>query len=499
VLHGVTEQQGRAAAVELRQKTHREKSADAQGTVPHLLALAADPLLQVMGDRIDTWTDPEQSRGGRPRKHPTWVMVLFGACISIFGSASATSRNLADPAVWNLVCERARPNLPDGAALPARGPTRDQWQYFTRRLEDHQEQFQEMFEELACLRARQVGLADPSTARISRPDREHTLGIDGKVFSSPQGTLATDPVDRRTGEIRAARTDPARGMHREGGCSDAVWGAKYAIESVRSSIQGLRITTGVQCIHADGRGEVGAFVDLVVRCARSLPGLTAVVADGAMRGASITAIQTATGIPVVSPPRRRSQKRGGIKIGDTYYAARPLPPSKARTKAFACCGGHDLWAAGGGIHEKVTTVDGTHAWLPVPRGQIRREQRADGTWAIYAEHRLPCSSTDATHTWHESLTPTADDARADFNRAEYLRALPRDDPDHARVYGMRADTESLHAQLEYAFHKQRLPAWGEHRQTLVITFAAVAQNAWALHVWNREVARQHPPPDLEAA
>jgi len=58
---------------------------------------------------------------------------------------------------------------------------------------------------------------------------------------------------------------------------------------------------------------------------------------------------------------------------------------------------------------------------------------------------------------------------------------------------MRADTESLHAQLEYIFHKQRLPAWGVHRQTLVILFAAMAQNTWARHVWQRELAHQQAP------
>ena len=59
---------------------------------------------------------------------------------------------------------------------------------------------------------------------------------------------------------------------------------------------------------------------------------------------------------------------------------------------------------------------------------------------------------------------------------------------------MRADTESLNAQLELAFHKQRLPAWGAPRQTVVVMLAALAENAWALHVWEREVSRQQAPP-----
>jgi hypothetical protein len=69
-----------------------------------------------------------------------------------------------------------------------------------------------------------------------------------------------------------------------------------------------------------------------------------------------------------------------------------------------------------------------------------------------------------------------------------------DDSDFPRVYGMRADTESYHAELERAFHQQRLPAYGVHRQMLVLLGAAINQNAWALHVFHREHQRQQAPP-----
>jgi hypothetical protein len=103
------------------------------------------------------------------------------------------------------------------------------------------------------------------------------------------------------------------------------------------------------------------------------------------------------------------------------------------------------------------------------------------------------------HHWWEPLTPTRADAVVGFNRAEYLRVVPRTAPDYDRLYPMRSDTESLNAQLEFAFHKQRLPAWGQHRQILLVAFAALALNAWALHVWRREVDRQaQPSPELTA-
>jgi len=65
---------------------------------------------------------------------------------------------------------------------------------------------------------------------------------------------------------------------------------------------------------------------------------------------------------------------------------------------------------------------------------------------------MTCTITGCTHTWWKPYTVVTTDKAAGFNRAEYLRPIPRDDPEYPRVYGMRADTESLHAQLEFAFH-----------------------------------------------
>jgi hypothetical protein len=55
---------------------------------------------------------------------------------------------------------------------------------------------------------------------------------------------------------------------------------------------------------------------------------------------------------------------------------------------------------------------------------------------------------------------------------------------------VRQDTESLNAQLERAFYGERLLAWGVHNQTTVVLPAAVAENAWARHVWYNEANHQ---------
>ena len=84
--------------------------------------------------------------------------------------------------------------------------------------------------------------------------------------------------------------------------------------------------------------------------------------------------------------------------------------------------------------------------------------------------------------WWEPLLPIASDVPNKFNRCEYLRIVPTTSAEHARLYGMRQDTESLNAQLERAFYGQRMPAWGVHNQSVIVLMSALAENAWARSV-----------------
>jgi hypothetical protein len=497
VLRGADEEQVGAVVVELRAKTQREKSAAYESTIGLLRAAASDPHLVAKAEAVDALTDAVTGRGGRPRKHPTWSLELFKRSISIFGSASAAERNLADPDLWAIVCREVAPNLPPGTPLPQCAPNRSHYQYYTRRIEPFGEQLAAVRRDLAARRTREVGLADPATASIGRADRLHTLGQDGKVLSSPIGTRTTEKVDRRTGEIRPVRQDPARGFHHEGGSGELHWGTKVAFSSLRAPTPGIRVIVDLQLVGADQddkRGESGAFADMTLRIAQALPGITHSVIDGAARGVHIARIQTVTGIQVIAPPRRRQEQLGGVKVANHYHHAVQLPASPSRDRVFAGCRGHDLWIIAGGLHEQIITADGTKTRNRVERGQTKRQQRADGTYALYAHHRLSCTETGEQHTWWEPLTPVANDAASGLNRCEYLRALPRDDEDFARSYGFRADTESFHAQLERKFHKQRLPAYGTHRQLMVIEGAAEVQNSWALYRFRQEQQRQHAPP-----
>lgn len=501
-LHGASgEQMLDRAVVELRTKTHREKSRNWQHKTPQLKAAAADPDLHRLAARLDELTATEHDLGGRPRMFPTWLLLVYGVCIHICGSSLQAQGNLADPDVLAIVYKAASPLLPDGSAVPARGPERHHWDYFLKaRMAPHRAKLIETFSRNAAELARDMGLADPDTASHSNLDRSHVVLIDGKVLTSPQGWRETKFEKGSTKpriEPKARRSDPARSQHGEAG-GRLPYGVKYGIPAMRSPLPNCRVVLGLAEIRdGDGRGEGGPFTDLALDIAARLPGVAAFITDGALRGEHIDAIQRGTGASVVNRPPRLKAEKGAIKVGDSHHRARVVPESKARTNAFRNCDGHDLLAAGGRLFERVRAVDGSDTFHDVRRVRNKRDRLTDGSYRIYALHELPCTDTGEIHTWWEPLTKTDHDTAVKFNRAEYLRVLPIDDPEFARVYGYRNDIESLNNQLEHGFHKQRIPAWGEPNQTCVLLLALLGQNAYARQAWAREVEYQagESPPD----
>lgn len=337
VLRGVSRDQQRLVQVEEKARNARQKSTRWQYSLGRLKAAAADPENHRLAAWLDDFTATDHRLGGRPRAYPTVVMFVFGEAISIFGSANAVANNLRDPDVWAITCAALRQLLDPNVDLPTVGPERHHWEYFLKhRLAPHRAEFAAEQTRGAARLAVDLGLADPATASLSHPDRLHSVVTDGKVFTSPLGTREVISVDKATGEIRTLRQDEGRGRHHEGGDErNYVWGCKYAISSIRSRLEGVRVILGIQHIPVDGRGEAGAFVDLATQIAARLPSVNTFIYDGALRGQHIDAIQSTTGALVVVPPRRRTGKSGGIKVGDTFYAARVMPESKARAGQFA--------------------------------------------------------------------------------------------------------------------------------------------------------------------
>lgn len=470
-------------------QSQRQRAATAGAILDRVRAIAGDPHMYRVADLVTEANDAGEEPVGRPRQFPDWCLIVFGACIRVFGSASSTERNLADPLVWGLVLDGARSALDPAVAeqLPASAPSRDHWVTFVgSRLGDGVlDEVLTLQRDLGVERAHEVGLLiKPERQQVGAYKRQNVVGIDGKVFSSPVRTLDTERVDRRTGEVRPVRDDPARERYGEGGQDGIVWGTKFAIASVRAPAANTRVILAIQHFSSKTRGGEGrVFTELACDLAERSEGIQAFTVDGAWRGTHLNQVQSATGCGVISPARHRKARSGGITVGRYSYAAQPLPWSPRRAKREDACGGHQLWAAAGTLFEQVIDLDGNSTFVELHRHQTKRDVTTlkDGsrTYQFYARYSLPCLRTGTTHDWWEPLLPVAADAASNFNRCEYLRVVPAVHEQHQRVYGMRQDTESLNAQLERAFYGMRLPAWGVHRQTAVVLCAALAENAWA--------------------
>jgi hypothetical protein len=481
-------------APRIRQSVRRRQST-AGTAISRVRAIASDPHIHDIAGLIEEANRPAHQMGGRPRHYPDWCMVAFGACIRIYGSASATARAMGEEMLWRIVLDSARAVVGDEAllAIPVVGPTRDHWVYFVKsRLRTNVlADALGLQRELAVKRAEEIGLLVPTDRQqVGGYRRENVVGIDGKVFSSPVRTLDRERVNRRTGELRPVREDPARERYGEGGVEGIVWGTKFAIASVRSPMANQRVVLGIEHFTSKSSGGEGkVFKNLATDLAGRADGIQAFTVDGAWRGTHLKDVQSTTGCGVITPARRLTAKNGGITIGRYSYAAQPLPWSPRRAKREAACGGHQLWATAGTLFEQVIDVEGESEFVELHRHQTKRDitVHQDGTQAhqFYAKYSLPCPATDSTHTWWEPLLPVASDDANGFNRCEYLRIVPATSEQHQRLYGMRQDTESLNAQLERAFYGQRLPAWGVRNQTVIVLCAALAENAWALAIAGR--------------
>jgi hypothetical protein len=448
---------------------------------------------RVVGQDLDDAASPVVSQrtadGDRVRR----------ASIRVFGSASATARVFTERSVWSEVLAAAATivNTESIAAVPSTGPNRDHWSYFCKRRINPAVlgELVAMHRDLAADRAQEVGLLDADAAHSAgNYRRDHVVGLDGKVSSSPLRTLEAQRVNKTTGELRPVRQDTARQRYGEGGVDGIVWGTKFAIASVRSPLANHRVILGVSHFDATTPGGEGrVFTDLALDLADRISGIQAFTADGAWRGTHLNQIQTTTGRGVIAPARRRTGRNGGIIIDGHGHAAQPLPWSSRRKHREAACDGHQLWAAAGTLFEQIITADGGSEFRELTRHQTKRDttRHKDGgsRHQFYAHYTLPCPR-HPDHDWWEPLLVTAEDAKTRFNRCEYLRVTPITGDQHKRLYGMRQDTESLNAQLERAFYGQRLPAWGLHNQTVIVLLAAQAENSWARHLWYHEAEHQ---------
>ena len=157
----------------------RRRQATAGTAISRVRAIASDPHIHEIAALVEEANRPVHQRGGRPRQYPAWCLVVFGACIRVYGSASATARALGEETMWGIVLD-ARASVGGAEAscpIPATGPTRDHWVYFVRsRLTSGVlNEMLELQRDLAVQRAVEIGLLErpepPGRRRLQAGER----------------------------------------------------------------------------------------------------------------------------------------------------------------------------------------------------------------------------------------------------------------------------------------------------------------------------------------
>jgi hypothetical protein len=451
-------------------------------------AVVTNPALYELAELIP---DADHTRGGRRRAYPEYMWLIYEALISVYGSARQVEAELSHPVVWDFIREHARRRFPKDMSwwLPDAPMRRHHYLYARNRYLTNPTVLRELCEAhrtLAADQARALGLMDPDgPGSWTHPDLSRMLHADGKVitplYRARPGDTRTDPS---TGEIRALRADPDGGLHIEGD-GEAAWGAKFVLVAARNTDPHGRVIVDIEWVPKPG-GEAATAMECFARVAPLVPGAHGVVYDTALRGVhhqtllrdlgllSINRV-TAAHAGATQPRRadRRVEKSAHIEDKTIDLGGRPTTIS--------------LYARGGAVGIGELTESGDLNFTELERFRTHRNQDKNGKYRWYNDYRLPDRYGEQTITVRLHGTP--DDAARKLNRTENVRPIPPTDPDFARLYPRRNDSESINRNLEDTLWIGRAHSVGHARQHLNLLGYALMVNGLALHRHQRHRLR----------
>ena len=123
-----------------------------------------------------------------------------------------------------------------------------------------------------------------------------------------------------------------------------------------------------------------------------------------------------------------------------------------------------LYARGGAVGIGELTETGDLTFTELPRIRTHRNRDKNGKYRWYNDYQLP--DRYDTQTITVRLHGNTADERRKFNRTENVRPIPPTDPDFARLYPRRNDSESINRNLEDTLWLGRAHSIGHARQHL---------------------------------
>jgi hypothetical protein len=146
-----------------------------------------------------------------------------------------------------------------------------------------------------------------------------------------------------------------------------------------------------------------------------------------------------------------------------------------------------LYAQGGAIGIGELTETGDLTFDELSRLRTHRNRDKNGNYRWYNDYQLPDRYQNETVAVR--LHGNAEDTARKFNRTENVRPIPPSDPDFARLYPRRSDSESINRNLEDTLWLGRAHSIGHARQHLNLLGYALMVNGLALHRHQRHRTR----------
>jgi len=232
---------------------------------------------------------PSPTSGGRKRHYPDYMLLVYEALVSVYGSARQVEAELSHRVVWAFMRRLVKDLFADDSSkhLPRRPMRRHHYLYGRDRYLQDPEVLADMarlHRQIASAQACELGLLDPQgPGSWSHPHLSRMLYADGKVvtplFRAKPGETRTD---KATGEVKQLRYDSDGALHFEG-TGEAAWGTKFVIVVARAPEERARMILDVEWVPKPG-GEASAAMDGFRRLSPHVPGAQGVIYDTALRG-----------------------------------------------------------------------------------------------------------------------------------------------------------------------------------------------------------------------
>lgn len=215
---------------------------------------------------------PPKHHGGRPRAYPDFMVFVYEALISVYGSARQVEAELAHRIVWRLVQRQVAKRT--GLRLRGEPMRRHHYLYLrTRYLTalEVQQTLGDIHRQHAAFAAGRVGLLDPDgPGSWTHPHPTRVLYGDGKVITPLYRAHPGDVrLDKSTGELIPKRCEPDGGLHFEG-TGETAWGTKFVLVAARGAGARQRIILDTCFVDRPG-AEASTSTEVFARVARTCP------------------------------------------------------------------------------------------------------------------------------------------------------------------------------------------------------------------------------------